>query len=98
MMSSEGIRHISYDRLNIGMSSTSFLLPINISDVSGFRGCEAYIDHDSIRRLFFPRSMYHFDCDQSSNIFIELFHQEIHIEHVIELPAFAYHGIPEDIT
>jgi hypothetical protein len=42
--------------------------------------------------------MYHFDCDQSSNIFIELFHQEIHIEHVIELPAFAYHGIPEDIT
>lgn len=38
-----------------------------------------------------------FDLDHVSNIFIELIHQEIHVEQVIELPAFSDHWITQDV-
>lgn len=61
------------------------------------QGLSAYIDPDAVRGILLPRSMYNLDLHQIPNILVELAHQEVDIKQVIELPAFADHGIPQDI-
>lgn len=42
--------------------------------------------------------MHHFHGNQTPYILVKLAHQEIHVDEVVELPAFADHGVAQDIA
>lgn len=57
-----------------------------------------YINTQPIRRFLLPRAMHKFHIYQSPHILVELAHQEVDIEQVIELPALADHGVTKKIA
>lgn len=42
--------------------------------------------------------MHHLNLDQAANVLVKLGHQKVHIEAVVELPAFPNHRISEDVA
>lgn len=98
MMGSKRLRHICHNRLDIWVTRTSFLITDKfLSQIRRKKSTQTHLNANPVGSLLLPRSMHDFDFNKAPDVFIEIRHQEVDVKEIIELPAFAYHWIPEDI-
>jgi hypothetical protein len=101
MMSPERLGHVGNNRLNIRVSAAGFLLqhqvPGQLTPTSTEEATATYLYPYSVGRFPFPRAVDDLDLDDAFDIWIELIHEKVDIEEIVELPAFLDQWVSENV-
>jgi hypothetical protein len=101
MVCPEWLRHVGNNRLNIRVSTAGFLLQGRVPRQTRLTSTEeavtTYVYPYSVGRLPFPGAVNDLDLDETFDIWIELVHEKVDIEEIVELPALLDQGVPENV-